>query len=319
MKAIPVIGPRTWVAAAGVLAFLGCVAVGLVLWAGWREVASAVDRIDALSLAAALATSLACYGIRFLRWQVFCTALGHRVPWRANLRIYIAGLGFTWTPGKSGELLRGAFLAQYDVPFSRSVLLFYWDRLSDLAGMLMLALGATLAVASGHLALVPAALVIVVAFWLARPGGPLFSRVIEFAQRRLSPRHGHWLDSLLRLREADAVATSGRAAAGALAGACAYAMQALGLMIIAHASGIDIGFAAALLVTSVSTLAGAAVLLPAGAGVVETTSVGLLVGQGIALPDAVAIGLVHRATTFWFAMALGAVALASLLSRRKHA
>jgi uncharacterized membrane protein YbhN (UPF0104 family) len=70
---------------------------------------------------------------------------------------------------------------------------------------------------------------------------------------------------------------------------------------------------------SVSTLAGAAVLLPAGAGVVETTSVGLLVAQGISLPDAVAIGLVHRATTFWFAIALGAGALASLLVRHKDA
>jgi uncharacterized membrane protein YbhN (UPF0104 family) len=306
-------------AAAGVLALIACVAAGLLLWAGWREVASAVARIDAASLATALTASLACYGIRFLRWQAFCMVLGHRVPWLANLRIYVAGLGFTWTPGKSGELLRGAFLARYHVPFSRTVLLFYWDRLSDLAGMLMLALVATLALASAHLVLVPAALLIVVVLWFLRPGGPLFSRAIEFARRHVSPRHRPWLDSLARLQDADAGLTPGRAAAGALAGACAYAMQAVGLIVIAHSSGVDVGFAAALLVTSVSTLAGAAVLLPAGAGVVETTSVGLLVGQGILLPDAVAIGLVHRAATFWFAMALGAVALASLLGRRQHA
>jgi uncharacterized membrane protein YbhN (UPF0104 family) len=313
MKATLVLTPRTWIAAAGVLALLACVAAGLVLWAGWQEVASAVDRIDALGLAAALATSLACYGIRFLRWQAFCLALGHRVPWLANLRIYVAGLGLTWTPGKSGELVRGAFLVGYDVPFSRSVLLFYWDRLSDLAGMLGLALAATLTLASGHLVLVPAALAVAVALWFARPGGPLFSRTIEFARHRLAPRHGRWLDGLVRLREADATLTAGRAAAGALAGAGAYAMQALGLVIIAHACGVDIGFVSALLVTSVSTLAGAAILLPAGAGLVETTSVGLLAGQGVGLPDAVAIGLVHRAATFWFALVLGAAALASLL------
>jgi uncharacterized membrane protein YbhN (UPF0104 family) len=53
--------------------------------------------------------------------------------------------------------------------------------------------------------------------------------------------------------------------------------------------------------------------------VVETTSVGLLVAQGLSFPDAVAIGLVHRAATFWFAIALGAAALAGLLVGRKNA
>jgi uncharacterized protein (TIRG00374 family) len=290
--------------------------VGLVLWAGWREVVGAAERLSAPMLACALVTSLACYGIRFLRWHWFTLALGHRVPALANLRIYIAGLGFTWTPGKAGELLRGVFLARYDVPFPKTIVLFYWDRLSDLAGMLMLALVATLALASGHLALIPLILGIVIALWLVRPGGPLFSRIVRWLQHRDAGRHRRWLDGLARLQDADATLTRKRALAGALVGAGAYAMQAVGLTIIAHSSGAEIGFAAALLVMSVSTLAGAAALLPAGAGVVETTSVGLLVAQGLAFPDAVAIGLVHRVTTFWFAMILGAGALASLLVRR---
>ena len=91
------------------------------------------------------------------------------------------------------------------------------------------------------------------------------------------------------------------------------------MVIVAHSSGVDLGLMQALLVTSVSTLAGAAVLLPGGAGVVETTSVGLLVAQGVSFPDAVAIGLVHRTATFWFAIALGAAALSSLAAGRKNA
>ena len=311
MKALLNISPRTTVAAAVTLALVVCVSAGLVVWAGWREVVGAVERLSAPMLACSLATSLACYGIRFMRWHWFTVALGYRVPWLANLRIYIAGLGFTWTPGKCGELLRGVFLARYDVPFPQTILLFYWDRLSDLAGMLMLALLATLALASGHLVLMPVILGIVIALWLVRPGGPVFSRVVGYLQHRDLGRHRRWLDGLMRLRDADAALTTRLAIVGTLAGAGAYAMQAVGLMIIAQSSGAEIGFAAALLVMSVSTLAGAATLLPAGAGVVETTSVGLLVAQGLSLPDAVAIGLVHRVTTFWFAMVLGAGALAS--------
>jgi uncharacterized protein (TIRG00374 family) len=319
MKAAPLITYRTWVAAAGALAFLLCVVAGLVLWAGWQEVASAVARIDGWTLAVVLATSLACYGIRFLRWHGFTRALGYRVPWGANLRIFVAGLGLTWTPGKSGELLRGVFLGRYGVPFARTILLFYWDRLCDLAGMILLALVATLAIASGHLILIPAALAIMALLWLLRPGGALFSRAVASLRRRLPGQRLHWLDSLAKLSEVDARFTTALAVLGALAGAGAYAMQALGLLIIARALGIDLGFTQALLVTSVSTLAGAAILLPAGAGVVETTSAGLLVAQGLTFPDAVAVGLVHRAATFWFAIALGGGALASLAGGRKHA
>lgn len=319
MNPAPSLSFRTWLAAAGAFVLVLAVAVGLVVWAGWEDVVVTVRRIDGAMLLAVLATSLACYGIRFLRWQGFTRALGHRVPWIANLRIFVAGLAMTWTPGKGGELLRGLFLARHGVPFARSILLFYWDRLSDLAGMLLLALISTVMLASGHISLVPAALAVIVVLWLLRPGGALFTRAVTWARRRFPERHPGWLDSLASLGEGDSRFTPSLAAAGALAGALAYAMQALGLLLVARASGVELAFAQALLVMSVSTLAGAAVLLPAGAGVVETTSVALLVAQGVAFPEAVAVGLVHRATTFWFAMTLGAVALASLFARHRHA
>lgn len=319
MNPAPALSLSTWLAAAGSFGLVLAVAAGLVAWAGWEEVVAAAGRIDGETLVVVLATSLACYGIRFLRWHGFTRALGHRVPWFANLRIFVAGLAMTWTPGKGGELLRGFFLARHGVPFARSILLFYWDRLSDLGGMLLLALISTLLLASGHIVLVPAALAVIVVLWLLRPGGTVFTRVAVWARSRFPARHGGWLDGLAKLGEGDTRFTPGLAAAGALAGALAYAMQALGLLLVARASGIELAFPQALLVMSVSTLAGAAVLLPAGAGVVETTSVGLLVAQGVGLPEAVAVGLVHRVTTFWFAMALGALALAGLFTRNRHA
>lgn len=316
---LPAITLRTWVAAAGVIVLLVGISVGLVIWAGWREVTDAVSRVKGSAIAAVLATSLACYGIRFLRWQAYLAAIGHRVAWPRSLEIFIAGLGFTWTPGKSGELIRGFFLAHYGVPFARSVMLFYWDRLSDLAGMLVLAGLGTLVVASGHGVLLAATLLIAIALWFLRPGGDAFTRMIAFAHRWLRGRGWRWLDDVVHLRDADSKMTVPLVAMGSVAGAAAYAMQAVGFVILARALDVNVGFAQAVLVTSVSTLAGAAILLPAGAGLVETTSVGLLVSQGIAAPDAVALGLVHRAATFWFATALGASAFSALFVRHPHA
>lgn len=305
-------------ATSGLVLAMG-VAVGLVAWVGWHEVVAAAKRIGAGDVAMILATSLACYLIRFLRWHRFTAALGHRLRTFANLHIYIAGLGFTWTPGKAGELLRGVFLARLGVPFTRSVLLFYWDRLSDLAGMLLLALVASVALAAHQLVLLPAAALVVVLLWWLRPGGRPFTKAVALVQARLPEHRRRWSQALIRLADSDARLTPRLAGAGALAGACAYSMQALGLLWVAQAVGVQISFAQALLVMSVSTLAGAAVLLPAGAGVVETASVGLLITQGADAPSAVAIGLIHRATTFWFALMLGAAALGSLISRSAHA
>lgn len=310
---------RSWVlAAAGLLLAVGA-AAAMVAWVGWREVAAAATRVNAGDLIAILAASLCCYGIRFLRWHRFTAALGHTVGTLVNLRIYIAGLGLTWTPGKVGELLRGVFLARLGIPFSRSILLFYWDRLSDLAGMLLLAIVATVALAAHQAVLVPAAAAVVAVLWWIRPGGWPFTRVVALVQARLPESRRRWTQALAGLAESDARVTRGLAAGGAMAGACAYAMQALGLLWVASAVGVELSFAQVLLVMSMSTLAGAAVLLPAGAGVVETASVGLLMAQGADAPAAVAIGLIHRATTFWFALMLGAAALGSLMFRGPHA
>jgi hypothetical protein len=62
-----------------------------------------------------------------------------------------------------------------------------------------------------------------------------------------------------------------------------------------------------------------AVSLPAGAGLVETASVGLPVAQGVGPSEAVAIGLLHRGATFWVARALGAGAYANLVVHHNRA
>ena len=51
---------------------------------------------------------------------------------------------------------------------------------------------------------------------------------------------------------------------------------------------------------------------------VEMTSVALLTAQGVPAPEAVALGLVHRLVTFWFAIGLGTGCLVALLRRRAN-
>ncbi len=63
-------------------------------------------------------------------------------------------------------------------------------------------------------------------------------------------------------------------------------------------------------VYGLAILAGAAaVFLPAGLGGTEAAMTGLLLAAGLSLPEAVAVTLICRLATLWFAVGLGAVAL----------
>jgi uncharacterized membrane protein YbhN (UPF0104 family) len=300
---------------AAVLVAVG-VSIGLVFWAGWREVLTAAGAIGAFAIVVALATSLSNYLLRFARWQHFVKILGHSVPLLQNLTIYLSGLALTATPGKAGELVRGVYLKPYGVAYAQSFVLFFWDRLSDLAGVLVLAAAAGGLLASGYGVLLPGILLVVVLLWVLRPGGAVFSRALLLLQHRFPRRWRPLTRSLARLRHSDTRLTPILACAGVAAGAAAYGAQGIGLYVLAHAAGVPLDLAGAILVVSVSTLAGAAVLLPGGAGMVELTSIALLSAQGVPQPEAVALGLVHRLTTFWFAIGLGASCFAFLLRVR---
>lgn len=302
-----------------VLAAAVGIPLALMAWAGWREVLAAAAAIGALAVSGALATSLANYRLRFTRWQRFTLALGHQVPWRRNLTIYLSGLALTATPGKSGELVRALFLKPYGVPYARTFVLFYWDRLSDLAGVLLLAVGAGGLLTSGYRPLVPGVLLVLGLLWLLRPGGSAFSRGLFLVEAILPRRLRPHVRGLTRLRHADSRLTPGLAARGVGTGAAAYGAHGVGLYLLAHALGVPLDLAGAVLIAAVSTLMGAAVLVPGGLGMVEMTSVALLTAQGVPAPEAVALGLVHRLGTFWFAIGLGTGCLIVLLRGRGDA
>lgn len=89
--------------------------LGFALWSGWHDVVHAVAKVGFVGIAAALSLSLANYGLRFIRWQLYLEAMGRPVPWRPSLKIYLAGFALTTTPGKAGEALRGVLLQSTEI------------------------------------------------------------------------------------------------------------------------------------------------------------------------------------------------------------
>ena len=294
--------------AAGYLAFS--------LWAGWRGVAHGISQVGLAGSALALALSLINYGVRFLRWQKYLALLGHPVPWRPGLRIYLAGFGLTIVPGKAGETIRSVFLKAHGVPFPESLAALFSEHFSNLISMAMLA--------AFGLWLYPAAqngvalLALFIVLGLALLQNTRWLQALKRLARTRLPRKparlvGGLLDVVLHSRRCFRLPVL---LLGIVLGLVAWRAEGLALYYILHALGGDIPLRTALFIYAFSMLLGAVSFLPGGLGGAEVTMVALLVINHMAQPDAVAATLLIRLATLWFAVALGIAALALPSGRR---
>ncbi|MEC7232442.1 MAG: lysylphosphatidylglycerol synthase domain-containing protein, partial [Planctomycetota bacterium] len=150
------------------------VAIGLLVYAGlaaWADLGglrAALAQIPLWAPAAACALSLTNYLVRFPRWQRYLRLIGSEVRGAESLRIYLAGLSLTVSPGKVGEALKSWLLREVDgTPLSRSAPIVLAERVTDLFGFIVLI--AVTAGTSEHLgialftALVAAGVVLLVA------------------------------------------------------------------------------------------------------------------------------------------------------------
>ena len=124
-----------WALAAGVLVY-----VAMGFYAGRKDVTGELAHFAWALMGPILGLSLANYGIRFLRWELYLRRLGIRVrPW-TSVSVFLAGLAMTITPGKVGEFIKSYLLKEaHDVPMATSAPVVFVERVGDLLGLLLLA------------------------------------------------------------------------------------------------------------------------------------------------------------------------------------
>lgn len=282
------------------------------LWGGWREVIAAIVRIGFIGTIIALMLSLVNYGLRFVRWQKFLALLGHRVPYKESLRIYVAGFGLTILPGKAGEAIRSVLLKHHGVTYPESLAAFFSEHFSNLISMLMLvALGLWFYPQAQIAVTILAGLILVVLVALQQTR---WLKSLEvFIQNRLPNQLGTMIGHGIEI-----VLHSGRCfklpmlMTGIALGLVAWGSEGLAFYYIMHALGSDMSFQVALFIYAFSMLVGAISFLPGGLGGTEATMVMLLIMNHIAQPQAVAATVIIRLATLWFAVGLGVLSLVSI-------
>lgn len=305
---------QAWVRPAAALAFVACAGyVGAIVWSGTASTVAAIARIGAAALCLGTVVCGATFLLRFLRWHRLLSALGHRVPAFYDLRVYLAGMALSSTPGKLGETFRSALLLPVRVPVSRSLAAFVADRLSDVIAVALL--GAVAGWIDGRRQ--PVLEVIAVAAVVA---GLLLSTLLRALPAATWSQPDGWLRRCARVRApalAWAEAWQGWRPLGCvILGLGAYGLQAAVFAAYVERVAPDVGPAACIAIFASSTLIGAASLLPGGLGAMDSALALQLHDRGVDWSAAVGAALAVRASTLWFAWLLGLSALSTFAMRR---
>lgn len=288
-------------------------ALGWLVWARPDDLAAIpghLARLPAKAWLGVFALTLLSYALRFLRWHLLLTHLGHRIPLGRQALIYLAGFGLAMTPGKLGETVRSAYLVPLGVPLGHSLAAFFTERLADL---LIVSLLASLALAPllAHpvwFGVVWAGLLALLALLRSRLLPGLARRLGRGTLAHTADGGAHALHHLLRGR---------MLCLSLLLGGLAWAGQGLGLWLLLATGGAAPPPWPTVGSYALSLLAGALSFVPGGLGVTEGTLLWLLQQQGMGITQAATAALIGRGVPLWLGVLAGLVALAVLGSSRR--
>ncbi|MEE2828502.1 MAG: lysylphosphatidylglycerol synthase transmembrane domain-containing protein [Myxococcota bacterium] len=255
-----------------------------------------------------LALSLANYGVRFIRWELYLRMLDIRIPLRTSAAIFLAGLAMTITPGKLGEFLKSYLLKESaGVPMARSAPIVFVERVTDLLSLLLLASFGVATYRPEAVSLVVIALAVSAASIAILQSEPLTNRVLGQVERipigsKLAPKIREAVDAsraLLGFRPL---------VLGVGLAALAWFFECAEYSLVFKGFDQDFPMGAAVFGYSFSTVAG--VVAPGGVGptdifLIELAQLQDSIDGGVAT----AASFIVRVATLWLAVLLGALAL----------
>jgi len=301
-----------WRGAIAVTALAFAAYLGFSIWGDWDSVSGAMRRLSWLTIAIVLGLSLLNYGLRFFRWHLYMRWQGFKVPVLRNAGIYLGGFAFTVSPGKAGEAVRGLYLAREGVPHAASLAMLFVERLADL--MVMLVLASLVLVVRPDLSWLIGLTFLATLVLLVLATHPAMSALLRRFGEKNDTRLAQglmWFAGLLgHVRE---LLGARRLLLIFVLGLIAWGAEGYGLWLLV--SSFDPALTPAFVtgVYGVAILAGAAaIFMPGGLGGTEAAMTALLVASGLGLAAAIAVTLICRLATLWFAVLIGAACLALL-------
>jgi uncharacterized protein (TIRG00374 family) len=277
----------------------------IIFLIGYQDILLAVTRLGWHGWLFILACSFSNYLLRFSRWLMYLQRFGYEIPHFLHFHYYMSGFALTTTPGKAGETIRSLYMKTHGVNYSHSLAMFFTERFLDVVVITLLAALATLSFTEYGSFILSAAIVLLLFLPLLRSGLVVhylqrLTVVIRYHRLRLLVLHlGSLLDSARVLLEWRMLYS------GLLIGLFAWSIQGLAFFYILVMMQTGIPWYIAMSIYAVSLLAGALSFVPGGIGTTEAVMGLLLLNNGVEPVIAVAVPLISRLSTLWFAVGLG--------------
>jgi uncharacterized protein (TIRG00374 family) len=281
----------------------------LAVVSGFGDLRVALASFNYLLIPAILGLVTLSYVVRFFRWSYYLRILKVSMPLRINAAIFTAGLSMTISPGKLGEVLKSVFIRQVTGdPIARTAPAVVAERLTDGTGMLAWALIGALAFSFGLESLLLFVLLTAIAIAVLRS-----KRLSLLAEKTLSklPLLHHLAPHLRDFQGASNELLAMRPLIiGSAISFCSWGLEILGVYLCVLGIGAATPFLMVVFIFAVGSIGGALSMLPGGIGVAEAGMAGMFrTVAGLSVGTSVALTLVIRLATLWFATFLGIVGL----------
>lgn len=296
------------------------IAVGLysffILSADTEKILSTMKQLTPANWLTILSCSFVSYIFRFIRWNNYIRVFQHFIPIKRHFAYYLAGLALTTTPAKAGETVRSLYLIPYKVKISQSLASFFTERLLDVTIMVFLAslLFFTLPDLDKRYAYFILILVFILAILLPLLSTQLPQDILNFVINKLSKNKlSQALEHIVvLLQSAHKLLTIKVLSQGLFLGLIAWVLNGLVFYLILEKTGFPVEIGLALTIYAISILAGAASFIPGGIGATEAVMGLMLLAINSEPHIAIAVPILTRLATLWFAVCVGLIANAYL-------
>lgn len=263
-----------------------------------------------------LSCSFSSYIFRFIRWNKYITLFNHTVPIKRHFAYYLAGLALTTTPAKAGETVRSLYLFPYGVKISQSLASFFTERLLDVTIMVFLAslLFFTFPDLSNNYSYFILSLLVLLVLVLPLLSTHLPQQLLIFITSKIkNEKISQLFQHLLSLlKSAYMLLTPKMLTEGLILGLIAWLLNGLVFYLILDKIGFPVSLTLALSIYAISILAGAASFIPGGIGATEAVMGFMLLSINSEPHIAIAVPILTRLATLWFAVCVGLLANAYL-------
>lgn len=284
----------------------------VVFWGDFSAVKQTLATLTWFNWVVILGLSVLNYCLRFLRWNYYINELsGKNIPLRLHFAYYLAGFALSTTPGKAGESIRSLYLARHGVTFGQSISTLFVERLQDLLTIVLLSVLAAYHFEEYRVFLVVTVVIIFAFFPLVH--SQRFLRFLGDIAAKLPGKLAQAGAHIVQLfRGSSTLLKRRNLYGGMMLGVIAWGAEGVGLWYTLDALGQNVEWMIATSVYGIAILVGALSFLPGGLGGTELVMGLLLVALGVDEPTAIAITLICRIATLWFAVFIGIVVAAVL-------